>query len=174
MIARVTLRSERPKDGCLVDALVAAAFGPGRYAKAAERLREGNGPLLELSPIAWAESEAVGCVRLWPILIGQTPGLLLGPIAVADAWRKRAVGTDLVEWACEAARKAGHGVVLLVGDESYFGRFGFIAAPARRVVMPGPVDRRRVLARFLNETSSAVLEGAVSSRRIRTRSPSDG
>ncbi|HEY5105133.1 MAG TPA: N-acetyltransferase [Caulobacteraceae bacterium] len=167
MAARVTFRPERPEDGPVVEALVDAAFGPGRYAKAAERLREGNHPLLQLSPIAWSGDEAVGCVRLWPIAIGQAPGLLLGPIAVANTWRKRGVGEDLVGWACEAAQRAGQAVVLLVGDEAYFGRFGFLAAPARRTIMPGPVDRGRVLARFLRADSAGVLDGPVSGGNIR-------
>ena len=34
--------AERPEDFDAVEALIDAAFGPGRYAKSAERLREGN------------------------------------------------------------------------------------------------------------------------------------
>ena len=44
-----------------------------------------------------------------------------------------------------SAHAAGHEAVLLVGDEPYFGRFGFHPAPGVR--MPGPVDPRRVLVR---------------------------
>lgn len=145
-----TLLPERPSDGARVQALIERAFGPGRYAKAAERLREGSGPDLELSFVAWAGSEAVGCVRMWPILIGETAAWLLGPFAVEDAWRSRGLGAQLIEQACAAAKAKGCDWVLLVGDESYFGRFGFTTAPSGRIVMPGPVDRRRVLWRSLS------------------------
>jgi len=52
--------------------------------------------------------------------------------------------------------------VLLVGDEPYFARVGFSAAPAREVVMPGPVDQRRVLVRGLQ--AGGEIAGAVTAR----------
>src|SRR4051812_2219950 len=83
------LSPERVIDASAVDGLIDQAFGPGRFVKAAERLREGNRPAPDLSLVAWSGGEAVGCVRMWPILIGSTPALLLGPFAVTDAWRSR-------------------------------------------------------------------------------------
>ena len=145
----LSFRAERPQDAARVDRLIADAFGPGRYAKAAERLREGAAPALDLSLIAWDGDEAVGCVRLWPIRIGGTDALLLGPFAVAGSRRSQGLGAALVERSCAAAQAAGHGLVLLVGDEAYFGRVGFEAVPAGRVTLPGPVDRRRLLWRAL-------------------------
>src|SRR6185312_15008789 len=43
---------EAPADAREAEALVDRAFGPGRYAKSAERLREGNHVLRELSVVA--------------------------------------------------------------------------------------------------------------------------
>jgi predicted N-acetyltransferase YhbS len=136
---------ELAQDRAGVDALIERAFGPGRFAKAAERLRENNAPDLSLSFVAKAGGEIVGCVRMWPILIGAAPAVLLGPFAVEDAWRSRGFGGALIEHACEAARRQGWPIVLLVGDEPYFRRHGFVHPAAGQVVMPGPVDRRRVL-----------------------------
>jgi predicted N-acetyltransferase YhbS len=140
-----TIAREQPQDDPFVLALIERAFGPGRFAKAAERLREANRPDLDLSFVAWAGREAIGCVRMWPILIGQTPAILLGPFAVDDAWRGQGLGGALVERACEAARLRGRGLVLLVGDEPFFRRFGFKTWPNGPAVMPGPVDAARVL-----------------------------
>ena len=145
-----TIACERPQDGARVQALVERAFGPGRFAKAAERLREGNRPILDMSFVAWAQGEAVGCVRMWPITIGQAPAILLGPFAVDDAWRSQGLGGALVKHACEAALARGCGLVLLVGDEPFFRKFGFQAAPAGQIVMPGPADAGRVLWRRLS------------------------
>ncbi len=147
------LAQERPQDAARVQALIERAFGPGRFAKAAERLREGSRPDLALSFVAWAGEEAVGAVRLWPILIGSEPAVLLGPFAVDDAWRSRGLGGALVERACRAAQAQGHAVVLLVGDEPFFRKYGFAAAPAGQIVMPGPVDSRRVLWRRFDQES---------------------
>jgi predicted N-acetyltransferase YhbS len=154
------LKAERPEDAHLVGVLIDRAFGPGRFVKTAERLREGNRPLADLSLVAWAGGEAVGCVRMWPIHIGECPAVLLGPFAVDDAWRSRGLGGQLVEAACAAATAAGQGVVLLVGDEPYFRKLGFEAVRGR-AVLPGPVDGRRVLWRALEPGALDGVAGAV-------------
>jgi predicted N-acetyltransferase YhbS len=154
-----SLAAERPEDAAAVEALVLRAFGPGRYAKAAERLREGRAPLRELSFVAWEQGRAVGCVRLWAIVAGGAPALLLGPIAVEADHRNNGLGGALVARACEAAEAGGHRLIVLVGDMPFFGRLGF--APAPKLAMPGPVDRRRVLARALQAGAPLDVEGPV-------------
>ncbi len=155
------LRPERREDSARVDALIERAFGPGRFVKTAERLREHNSPVLDLSFVAWADRDVVGCVRMWPIHIGETPALLLGPFAVEDAWRGRGLGSDLIRQACDAARDGGHGLVVLVGDASYFAKLGFEAAPKDRVVLPGPVNTRRLLWRALRPGAAEGVQGLV-------------
>ena len=155
------LAPERAVDAPQVEALIARAFGPGRFAKAAERLREGRAPLLALSFVAWSDGTPVGCVRLWPINLGETPGLLLGPFAVEEAHRSAGLGAALIQTACKAGAEAGHALILLVGDASYFAPLGFSAAPARNLIMPGPVDRSRVLVRPLIPWSDVCLTGSV-------------
>ncbi|MEI9889718.1 MAG: GNAT family N-acetyltransferase [Caulobacteraceae bacterium] len=92
--------------------------------------------------------EAVGCVRMWPIHIGRTPAVLLGPFAVDDAWRSRGLGGQLIEAACAAAARSGPDIVLLVGDAPYFQKLGFEQVPARRRRAAGPGRRPpRALAR---------------------------
>lgn len=150
---------ERACDGARVERLIERAFGPGRLAKTAERLREGRAPLLDLSFVAWGGGEAVGAVRLWPVRIGSTPALLLGPIAVEPAWRGQGLGARLVRRAVSAAAIAGWELMVLVGDEPFFGPLGFSAAMARAVRLPGPVDQRRVLAQALVEGAGADLRG---------------
>jgi predicted N-acetyltransferase YhbS len=155
------LAPERPRDAPRVEALIAAAFGPGRYAKSVERLREGRAPDLTASFVAWRGGRALGCVRLWPILVAETLGLLLGPIAVDEDWRRQGLGAQLVERACAAAAQGGQPFVLLVGDPPFFGPLGFSAAAARRVRLPGPVDQARVMARILDPKGPPDLAGDV-------------
>jgi predicted N-acetyltransferase YhbS len=152
---------ERPQDGPLVEGLIDRAFGPGRFAKTAERLREGHVPDLALSFVAWIDGQAVGCVRQWRILIGDAPAVFLGPIAVEEDRRREGLGASLIQRACDAAREAGCRAILLVGDDPLFGPFGFTAAAARRVALPGPVDPRRVLALQLGPGSADELSGRV-------------
>src|SRR5215217_5910505 len=126
----IAYRPERPDDASLIDALIHRAFGPGRHAKAADRLREGNRLIPKLSFTAWEGERLVGSVRMWPVLIGDAPVVFLGPIAVEAEMRKHRIGQTLVEMACEASAEAGWRAVLLVGDAPYFGRVGFEAEPA--------------------------------------------
>lgn len=157
----ITYRPEQPQDAAHITALVDRAFGPGRHARAADRLREGNRLIADLSFTAWEGDVLVGSVRLWPVSIGGEPVVFLGPIAVEAELRKHRIGQTLVERACAAAAHAGWRAVLLVGDAPYFGRVGFDAAAAGAVRMPGPVDPRRVLLKALREGGADGLAGPV-------------
>jgi hypothetical protein len=77
-----TIRLEDAKDAAACDAIVATAFGPGRFAKTAYRLREGVARVAELSFVAEEGARIVGTVRYWPIVIGGDAALMLGPIAI--------------------------------------------------------------------------------------------
>jgi predicted N-acetyltransferase YhbS len=150
------LHPETPADTREADALIARAFGPGRYAKTAERLREGRTGRLDLCVVARIDGRMVGCVRQWPIRVGEADALLLGPIAVDADYRSHGLGAALVRRACEVADAAGFSHIVLVGDEPFFGPLGF--SVARGVALPGPVDPRRVLART---TGGGILAGRV-------------
>ncbi len=153
------LALERPQHADAVERLVLRAFGPGRFAKAAERLREGRAPMLDLSVVALDGRDVVGSVRQWAVKVGETPAIFLGPIAVELDYRSHGVGAALIERACEAAAEAGHAAIILVGDMPFFGPLGFVPAPG--VIMPGPVDQRRVLARALKPGADDSLKGLV-------------
>jgi predicted N-acetyltransferase YhbS len=153
------LAPERPQDADAVERLVLRGFGPGRFAKAAERLREGRTPCLDLSVVAWDGGEVVGCVRMWTVKVGETPAIFLGPIAVEMDFRSHGLGAALIERACAAAAAAGHAAIVLVGDMPLFGPHGFAQAPG--LAMPGPVDQRRVLAKALQPGQDAGLKGLV-------------
>jgi len=145
------LSSETAFDAVAVARVVEAAFGPGRYAKTAERLREGSVP--QCGFVVRTAAGVVGSVRLWPIWIGETLATFLGPIAVDKAWREAGLGASLVEACVDWAREQGLPGVLLVGDPPYFGRFGFERTAGIR--LPGPVDPARLLWLSLDGTQPA-------------------
>lgn len=147
--------AETPADAAAIAALVLAAFGPGRFAKTAERLRERAS--VAAGFVARENGRVIGAVRLWAITVGDAPALFLGPIAVVAEKREAGLGADLVQACLNHAESAGAGI-LLVGDP-WFHRFGFkIASDAR---LPGPVDPRRVLWR-----GDAPAAGPVAPRRL--------
>jgi predicted N-acetyltransferase YhbS len=142
----IVVSRERPQDAAAVLQLEERAFGPGRFARSAYRLREGNPHDPALSFVARIATLTVGSVRLTRIRIGARPAALLGPLTVDPAFRSRGIGRRLVDAAAAAAREAGHRLILLVGDEAYYGPMGFRRLKAGSVVMPGPVDPARILA----------------------------
>jgi predicted N-acetyltransferase YhbS len=156
------LQIETLEDTAEADALVARAFGPGRFAKTAERLREGRAQRLDLCVVARLDGRLVGCVRQWPIRVGASAALLLGPIAVDEAFRSHGLGAELVRRAWEIAEGAGYRHTLLVGDLAFFGPLGF--AIARDVILPGPVDPRRVLAR--GPSTEPAIGGVVNKAKL--------
>jgi len=150
---------QTPADAPQIEKLEERAFGPGRYARTAYRLREGVEPDRSLSFVARVGTLLVGANRMTPILIGPTQALLLGPLTVEPAFRSQRVGETLVKYSLDAAREAGHGLVLLVGDEDYYARLGFTRVPRDKITMPGPVDPDRLLYCELREGAFAAANG---------------
>jgi len=141
----LVLEAETPADAEAIERLNERVFGPGRFARTAYRLRESTRPDLSLSFIARVGSLLVGANSMTPIFIGETPALLLGPLIVEPVFRSQGIGEALVTRSLEAAKAAGARLVILVGDEPYYGRMGFKRAPPGRLQMPGPVDPARLL-----------------------------
>ena len=155
------LRDERPGDAAARDLLLDAAFGPARFAKTCERLREGRLPAQALSFVAVDEGRLVGTLRFWHVDAGGRPGLMLGPLAVAASHRSAGIGRAMIEHGLGRARRLGHAAVILVGDAPYYGRFGFEHAPVRDLALPGPVDEARFLGLDLVPGALAGARGLV-------------
>jgi predicted N-acetyltransferase YhbS len=155
------VRSEGPGDAAGVDALNGSAFGPGRFAKSAWRLREGVAPAPGLSFVAMENGVLRGSVRFWPIRVGGHEALLLGPLAVEAAQRGRGVGIALMQAGIEAAHQGPWGAILLVGDEPYYAKVGFSRLPPGRVKFPGPVDQNRILGLSLKAGGLLNLSGQI-------------
>lgn len=162
----LTIRHEHSADAGTIEKLHERAFGPGRFAKTAYRLREGVTPIPTLSYVALVGTLVVGSIRLTPIMVGDTPALLLGPLAVEQAFSSIGIGMSLIDRAVDMAKAEGHRVILLVGDEPFYARAGFVVMPFNKVEMPGPVDPKRLLALDLVEGSIAQLSGRISGVKV--------
>lgn len=142
-------------------------MGPGRFARSAYRVREGAAA--DISPfcrVCLIGGRVVAAVRFTAIRIGGKDGaLLLGPLAVDPAAANRGYGRGLVAKALEDARAAGIAIVLLVGDEPYYGRLGFRRIPWGQITLPGPVDPGRLLAAELTEGALTGYAGLVTPAR---------
>lgn len=157
----LAILSETADDAEAIDRLNERTFGPGRYAKTAYRIREGVSHLLDLSFTARIGTLLVGSIRLSPIRIGTAPALLLGPLTVEPPFRDQGIGKTLITRALDEARNKGYRLVVLVGDEPYYGKAGFKRIPKGQATMPGPVDPARLLVAELVDGAFAGVTGAI-------------
>ena len=138
------LAEERAEDWWEVEALYDLCFAPGREALSSYRLRDGVPRVAGLSLIARDDDGILaGAIRFWPIRVGEQPALLLGPVAVHPTRQGEGLGGFLIRESTAAAKALDWRRVLLVGDEPYYGRFGF--RRLNGVNMPPPTNPARVL-----------------------------
>ncbi|RDI57105.1 GNAT family N-acetyltransferase [Microvirga subterranea] len=168
----ITIREESFRDVEAREALLDACFGPERFQKTCERLREGRLPAEGLSLVVEQYGNIIGTVRLWHVSAGPNrPALMLGPIAVDPSRQGLGVGGKLMREALRRAADRGHKAVLLVGDAPYYERFGFTTATTQALWMPGPYERGRFLALELEAGALDGARGLVSATGIMEQKP---
>ncbi len=160
-MTKLSYLPEQASHDAIIDDINAEAFGPGRFARAAYRIREGGPHERNLSFVALADGEVIASVRLTRVKIGLASALLLGPLAVRPSWKNQGIGRHILRLSVEAARANGHTLVTLVGDEPYYGPFGFKRVPHKQITFPAAVDYNRVLVLELKEGSLALATGEV-------------
>jgi len=145
--ASFQIRNESESDAPVLVKLSAEAFGPGRFARSAYRVRQGVPPVAPLSLTGWRDDRLVGGIRFTAVSIGaERQALLLGPLVIDPAHEGNGYGKALVGEGLDRARAQGFRLVVLVGDMPYYGRFGFAPVPRGQITLPGPVDPARLLA----------------------------
>jgi predicted N-acetyltransferase YhbS len=163
--ANLQIAQEAPGDAAILSRLSAEAFGPGRFARTAYRVREGVPPVAGLALAASFGGRIVGGVRFTAVTIGgEDKALLLGPLVVDPVHKGNGFGVALMREGLARARAAGYRLVVLVGDMPYYGRFGFNPVPPGQIRLPGPVDPNRLLALELVPGALANASGLMEAR----------
>jgi predicted N-acetyltransferase YhbS len=136
-------------DPAQVEQLLDSAFGPDRHGRTAYRIREGMTADPALSIAAVEGDMLVGSLQIWPCALHTYDDAvrigLVGPVAVAADRQGQGVGTVMMNHML--AQADGGDPLVLIGDPEYYGRFGFTAEATAGWEVPGPVERRRLLAR---------------------------
>ncbi|MEQ1900889.1 MAG: N-acetyltransferase [Devosia sp.] len=157
-----TVRFATPNDDAFVEDLQAIAFGPGRFARTAFRVRERFPIDTSLSLIAEVDGAPCGSVWMTPISVGGLDGYLLGPLATHPNFRKRGAGKLLAKEATRIALERGEGsFVLLVGDQDYYCPLGWEKTVPGAVQFPGPLDPTRVLVYSKDPSLAARIAGPI-------------
>lgn len=134
------IRSERPGDANAIHALTRDAFEHAPHSIHTEQhivdaLRDAGA--LAMSLVAEDAGSIVGHVALSPVQLsdGSEGWYGLGPISVAPERQGQGVGAALMQAAIKALEAMGAAGCVLLGDPTYYGRFGFHAEP--RLRLPG-------------------------------------
>jgi predicted N-acetyltransferase YhbS len=139
-----------------VEHLLDAAFGPDRFGRTAYRLREGAAAIPALSFALVEDGMLVGTIQCWPVALRTASGaahplVMVGPVAVRPDAQRGGYGRALMAHMLEAAETKADGALMMIGDPEYYGRFfGFTADATGAWDLPGPFERRRLLARAVN------------------------
>ena len=156
------VRPATSEDDSFIEDLQATAFGPGRFARTAFRIRERFPIDKSLSLIAEVEGTPCGSVWMTPISIGGINGYMLGPLATHPNFRKLGAGKLLAREVTKRALARGEGqFVMLVGDRDYYCPLGWEPTTLGNIQFPGPVDPTRVLLFAEDKTLAQTLSGPI-------------
>lgn len=153
-----------PADEPAIEVLLDLAFGLSRRSKTSYRLREGNTAVPGLSMVVRDPYLGIsGTISYWPLRIGLngTRAILLGPIAIHPERQNQGIGMALMRTTLAKAAEQGHALVILVGDAPYYARLGFMQVPEGQLLLPGPVDPKRLMFLELRAGSLSAARGLV-------------
>lgn len=133
------IRLESPSDAAAIHAVTAAAFLDAPHTAHTEQfivaaLRKAGA--LAISLVAEQGGEVVGHVALSAVSVsdGSTGWFGLGPISVKPELQGKGIGSLLMQAAIRLMHERGAAGCVLVGDPSYYSRFGFKPEPG--LVLP--------------------------------------
>jgi putative acetyltransferase len=131
------IRSERPEDLDDIRALTSAAFrnephSDGTEAAIIDGLRKAGA--LTISLVAIDEGEIVGHIAFSPVAInGDANGWYgLGPVSVRPDRQRKGIGQSLIRTGLDHLRSIDAQGCVVLGEPSYYGRFGFVSDPNLR------------------------------------------
>ena len=138
------IRREGPADAGAIRAITAAAFArrgtPGPAppeVRLIDELRESEAWIPALSLVAVEpDGEVTGHVLGTRGHVGDVPVLALGPVAVRPGRQRAGVGSALMHAVLGAGDALGEPLVALLGDPSYYRRFGFRPSLEYAIVPP--------------------------------------
>ena len=152
----MTIREERLTDHEQIHVVNEAAFERPDEADLVENLRTEGAVLLSL--VAEVEGRVVGHILFSRMFVetarGSIDAVALAPMAVLPDHQGRRIGCELVRRGLDELRDRGERIVIVLGHEHYYPRFGFSPDKARHLSSPFPPEAYMAL-----ELQSGALDG---------------
>ena len=164
MTTGFTIREEQPVDCEEIRNVNEAAFGRPDEAGLIDRLHAEGVVLLSL--VGESQGRIVGHVLFSRMSVetpqGEVPAVSLAPMAVLPEHQRSGVGSSLVRHGLDELRTRGERIVIVLGHEHYYPRFGFSTEKARALSSPFPPEAYMALE---------LIDGALSGVRGVVRYP---
>jgi putative acetyltransferase len=126
----VIVRAETAADHADIRRINDEAFGETIEGELVDAIRASDRFVPELSLVAESRGQTVGHVI--SSYVDLEPGarrlLQVGPLAVLPSHQRRGIGRALMEETIRRVDERGEPVLLIEGDPSFYGRFGFTRA----------------------------------------------
>ena len=124
------IRSETPSDIATIRAINIAAFAAHQYSRHTEHLIVDalrHDRALSASLVAVRNDQPMGYIAFSKAEVGEMRDgwYLLGPVAVLPEFQRQGIGSLLVQSGLEQLRSRQGAGCVLVGDPSFYRRFGF-------------------------------------------------
>jgi len=160
---KLLIREETQADYDAIREVNKLAFGGDDEARLVDQLRATGHFLVSL--VAVECDRVVGHILFGDLPIetsrGAIPAASLAPMAVRPEFQRRGIGSALVNAGLAACRERGKAVVIVLGHETYYPRFGFSAQLAKPIECPFPGAGNAWMALELRPGALANASGRV-------------
>ena len=167
---RLIIRQEKPSEFPFLYDFVKVAFQTAKVADGDEqgyvnKLRASGNYIPELALVAEEDGKIVGHIMLTKTYVAtggsKFEALLLAPLSVALEYRRCGIGSKLVLYSFDLAKKLGYKALFVVGDPAYYGRFGFKSTAPLIKHVPMPIPDENLMVYELSSGALAGVAGTV-------------
>lgn len=150
------IRQENKDDYIEVYNVVKEAFKKADHSDGNEQelvnaLRKSKNFIPELSLVAIEDDKIVGYILFTKVEIGKNIEIALAPLAVLPEYQRQGVGKKLIEVGHSIAKKMGYHYSIVLGNEKYYSKFGYVSAIQYDIKSPFDVDSKNFMAIKLND-----------------------
>lgn len=136
----IEVRNEKSGDEVKIHQVTEQAFLSAPHTDHTEQFIVGSlrrAGALTISQVAKADGDIIGHVAISPVTLtsGESGWFGLGPISVLPEFQGHGIGYKLMQSALSALKAIGASGCVVLGDPSYYGRFGFTVVDS--LVFPG-------------------------------------
>lgn len=124
------IRPERATDVVAIRQVHQEAFGGDVEVRLVDLLRDRGKAIVSL--VAEVETQVVGHIFFSPVTLGEAQNAPraagLAPVGVLPFHQRKGIGSALIREGLKQCEAAGYEVTVVLGDPTYYSRFGFTRA----------------------------------------------